>query len=267
MPDVVWLFFGGTAINDLKTLPPAVPFAPRLHLKNKSSLAATVLCNKPEYRFDIGKSDTEIIRLRDRRIQIVRDGTKQTLQFLNEDMSQITGTNSKIEHSSFLLTRAACAQFGCLIEHFAGDSYSLIDFRMDKTCRIQDKVGDERIKLHRAGGHPLNPDAADVLQITNLNQRSIYALPVRAIRDNKVICQFEDAALMKTDWWLSVEWKNKYADYLFDMKDGKSVQRYIQNCKAAAAIPPLTDTSFYANLLEANKNSFHVAKRYPKKKK
>lgn len=266
LPDVVWLFFGESAITDLSSLSPTVPFAPRLHLKIKSSLPATLLCNKPEYRFDIGKSETEIKRLQDRRIQIVREGTKHTLQFLNEDISQITSPNQKIEHKSFLLTRAACIQFECLIEHFAEDSYSLTDFRMDKTCRIQDKVGDEQITIRQPGGHPLNPDKIDIFQITNLNRRTVYAIPVRKFHESNVICQFDDIALMKTHWWFSVEWKNKYADFLFDMNDGESIQHYIRNCKAAAAVPPLTNTSFYNDLLEANKDSFHVAKRYPKKK-
>lgn len=135
---------------------------------------------------------------------------------------------------------------------------------MDKTCRIQDKVADEQVIVRPPGRHPMNPDNVDIFQVTDIHQHSIYALPVRKRQKDKVVCQFEDSALMKTSWWLSVEWKNKYADFLFDMKDEKSIQRYIQNCKAAAAVPPLTNTTFYSDLLEANKDSFHVSKRYPK---
>lgn len=265
-PDVVWLFFGTEAISALQTLPPKSPFSPRLHLKKKSSAPATVTCNDAKFRFDIGSSEQEIVRLRERRVQIVEQAKKYTLEYLNEDYSQIMGNNQKTEHESFLLTRSACARLDSKIEHFAEDSYSTTDFRLDKTCRIQDKVGHKQFKWRSTGGHPLDPNKVDVLQVTNLDRKSVYAIALRRQDDDDVISTFTEEELMKTDIWLSAAFKAKFADCLCDLADIAGIRRYIDICKRAEAVPSLTDLEFFSNMLKNNADKFKTAPRSKSRK-
>ena len=255
-PDVVWLFHGSEAMDALSLLPPALHFAPVLHLKTKSSAAATITCNRPEFRFDIGKSEAEIVRLRQRRIQIVEDADKHTLEYLNDDLSQIMGQNQKIEHESFLQTRSACAKVNCKIEHFAQDSYSKTDFRLDRTCRIQDKVGRRQFMWRSIGGHPVNPDTVDVLQVTDLDRHCVYAIAFRQQHQDTVISTFTEDELMKKHIGLSADFKEKYAESYCDLTDREGIERYINICKRAELVLPITDTEFFSNIIKNNAESF-----------
>lgn len=264
-PDVIWLFFGPEAISALQTLPPKLPFSPRLHLKKKSTNPATVICNRPLFRFDVGSSDTEVVRLRDRRIQIVEQGEKHTLKFLNEHMSQIPSPNGKTEHRSFLMTRAACASLSAEIEHFAEDSYTLTDFRLDKTCRIQDRVTRDNLYLRSPNGHPMNPDKVDILQITSLKEKTVYAVPFRVRSSGAIVSFFTEEQLMKRSIWLSAAFKETLAPYLCDLKDPQGTKKYIDICQEAQAVPPMSDSSFHDNIIANNAEMFGTKQRYPRK--
>ena len=264
-PDVIWLFFGSEAISALRALPATLTFAPRLHLKIKSSNPATLICNNSSFRFEIGSSSKEIDRLLQRRVQIVEDGDKHSLDFLNDDLSQIPCPNGKTEHMSFMMTRAACHLLGAKIEHFAEDSYSRIDFRLDKKCRIQDKVTRDNLYLRSPGGYPINPDDADILQITDLKQQIVYAVPLRVEREDKIISYFTEDQLMKRSIWLSAAFKDQLLSYHFDMKQTDDIQGYINICEKAHQTPAISDQSFYLDIINKHAGKFGAGHRNSRK--
>ena len=251
-PDVVWLFHGQDAVDMLKSFPDTQPFRQRLHLKIPSHNPFTIKVNDARYRFDIGKSAGQIARLRDRKIEIAHVGMKKPLTFWNEDESQIPSFSHRIEHESFKITREACGAVGSIIDHNCEDNYTPVDFRLNDRSRIQDKVGDKRFHLRHPGGYPYNPDSFDILQISNIKTKEVYAIPLRYIKDGIVCSTLSSSDLMKTYVAMSVEWKTKVASYKFDLNKATDVQRYVNVCDSAYLVPALTNKAFFPKMLEDN---------------
>lgn len=180
--DVVWLFHGQDAFTNIQAFDDSLQVSPRLHLS--TSLAAakpfTQFITKPEYRFDIGKSRSECKRLLARKVEIVRTGHLNTLEFLNEDDSQVPGCNHRVEQAAFVLTREACASIGAMVTRIVNDGYGSVDFRVNPdsfNARLQDKVeSNDSCGLRPQGRHPYNPDSVDILQITNITTKMISLL-------------------------------------------------------------------------------------------
>lgn len=255
-PEVVWLFDQVDGLSMLKNFPETQAFQPRLHLKIISYTPFTLACNKPEFRFDIAKSDEEVSRLRQRRIQLTKLAPKFSLQYLNEDDSQIPGATHRIELKAFQLTREACQKHGADVEHIVEDSYGPIDFRMNGSIRIQDKVGERRFGMRQVGRHPYNPDSFDILQITNLTSKTVYAIPMRYLSEDAVHSFFTEEELMASHLYFNQTWTAKHVKLKYDFNDHTSVKQYIEACKAAHAVPKLTDQKFYENLLNKNRSRF-----------
>lgn len=260
-PDVVWLFDQIEGKNVLEPFPENQYFNMRLHLEVPSYHPVTVACNNPRFRFDIGSSIGEIIRFRNRRLEINKSAPKFSLKFLNEDDSQIPSPTHRIEHQSFLMTRKACAKQNVAIEHLLEDSYGPIDFRMNKTIRIQDKVGEKRIRMRTKGRYPYDPDSFDIFQITNLKDSTLYVIPTRVFHDGIVSSYFSQDELMSTITYFSEDWKAKHAKFKYNFKDDSNVTRYIEACKDAYNIPKLTNRRFYEDMLNQNRSKFGSKKR------
>ena len=255
-PEVVWLFDQIGGLSMLRNFPETQPFQPRLHLKTTSYTPFTVACNKPEFRFDISKSDGEVLRLQQRRIQLTRMSPKFTLQYLNEDDSQIPGGTHRIELKSFQLTRQVCQENGANVEHIVEDSYGPIDFRMNRSIRIQDKVGERRFCMRQVGRHPYDPDSFDILQVTSLINKTIYAIPMRHISNGLVQSYFSEQELLASHIYFTETWRAEHTKFKYDFNDNSSVKQYIEACKAAHKVPKLTNRNFFEDLLNKNRSRF-----------
>lgn len=255
--DVVWLFHGSDAIEGLESFDETQRFSPRLHSKISEHAAKPFnkFINRPEHRFDVLDSDIERKRLLDRRLNIVHIGQKQTLTFLNEDMSQIPGVNHRIEQKAFEITRKACAKVDIMVTRQVQDGYGPVDFRVSNhefEARIQDKsTNGTAWGLRPDGRHPYNPDTVDILQLTNVRQGIVYALPMRIVRDGLIESFFTSEQLMK-----SAITGTKYLAFQFDLNTDIGAQGYVSACMFASRVPPLSDKSFYKNMIEDNKHKF-----------
>ena len=256
IPDVVWFFNGAEAIDTLRKFPEERTFHPRLHLKCISPCAFTAAMNNAQFRFDIGMSDDEKNRLLQRKVQAVKYGKKHSLEYLNEHESQIQGQSHRVEHQSFQMIRDACKRCDTTIGRESEDAYSQVDFRLDKTVRIQDKVGKvfQKVGIRYPGRHPYNPDNIDVLQITDLQNKVCYILPMRIANGDKVVSQFSEEDLMRNAIHISNKWLRTLPR--FDLNDDNDVRRYIEMCHEAHSVPPLTDQNFYSDILQRNASKF-----------
>ena len=251
--DVVWLFAGEDAIDSLSHLDSKYGFEPKTHLKIKTSHPFTAVYNQTEFRFDVGSSSAECERLKARMVEIVRTGEKHTLKFYNEDLSQISNRNHQIEQQAYAETRDACATVDCKVDRLHEDSYSSIDYRVD-SARVQSKAFSAASKgmfsMRVYEGLPYNPDHFDVFQISNLFAQVVYAFPMRVLRDGKVASFFTEAQLIKHRMYTSEAWKETNEAYKFNLHDQDDIQRFVDTCKAAAAIPALTDQTWHPRLVE-----------------
>lgn len=257
IPDVIWMFYGSDAINMLSKFPQRLCFSPRLHLKISSNNAFTKATNNKVYRFDIGNDKNEIKRLIERKKTIIQNGKKFSIEFLNYHDSQIMNPNCKIENKSFLMIREACQKNNGIIDHYTEDMYGPVDFRLNGIVRIQDKVvGNKRFHLRSKGGYPYNPDSIDILQVSNIINKTIYAIPMRYMSSHNIFSTFSEKELIKTDFWISKEFKEKYCKYYYILSNDEDVTRYIKNCNEAYNIPMLTDSNLYKNMLDKYKHLF-----------
>lgn len=97
--------------------------------------------------------------------------------------------------------------------------------------------------------------------MTHLESMCVYAIPMRSIVNGKIISTFPPEVLMKVDIKVSQLWDNKYSKYKYNFKKLEDIEKYIKNCEEAAAIPNITDTTFYEKLLEKNKDQFGSLKQ------
>lgn len=225
-PDVVW-FFTYNAINILKTFDNTQQFRPILHLKLRNNNKFTITMNDPIYRFDIGKSSSEIERLLQYKLEFIKIGIKYSIEFLNEDDSQIPCAAHRIEHESFVMTRDACAKIGVIVKKQVEDNYTCIDFRINNNVKIQDKTFKNRFTMRREQKLPYNPDSFDILQLSNLESQTVYAIPMRYTLDDIIKSTFSKDILMKRSVHYSENFKNTYNKYKFDLKTNEGKQLLI----------------------------------------
>lgn len=263
--DVVWYFHGDADIAWLTSLDPTQTFQPRLHLKVASSNKFTTAYNAREHRFDVGKHAAECERLLQRKLSDVQTGIKHTLVFLNEDDSQIPCETHRMEHKAFALTRAACAEIGVTVKRLHEDAYGPIDFRVD-TARVQDKIFGWQAEMRHVGGYPYDPDSIDVFQVTDIEKNEAYALPMRVVRDGKVVSYFSEQELMRRSLTCSAKWKGANKQHLYDLKDLAGIRAYINACTLASKVSKLTDRAFYSDMIAANKDMFGSKKQLQQRK-
>ena len=48
----------------------------------------------------------------------------------------------------------------------------------------------------------------------------------------------------------------------FDLTENEDVERYIKTCRAAPAVPPLTDKNFYSDILRRNADKFGPSHKF-----
>lgn len=251
--DVVWLFHGQDAITLLSKLDGTFGFKPIVHLKIKTSHPFTAVYNQSQFRFDVGSSQAECERLKTRMVDIVRTGEKHSIKYYNEDLSQIPNRNHQIEQQAFAETRDACAIVGCEVNRLHEDSYTSIDYRV-YPARVQSKAFSAASKgmfsMRVYEGHPYNPDHFDIFQISNLFAKVVYAFPMRVQKQDKVESFFSEEQLIKHRVYTSEAWKENNEAYKFDLQDPVDIQRFVDTCKAAAAVPALTDKTWHGKLVE-----------------
>ena len=264
--DVVWFFYGDEDIAWLSTLDPKQAFRPTLHLERQSSNAFTLAINTPEHRYEVGKSAAERTRLLTRRMLAQRIGVKRTLEFLNEDDSQIPAEKHRTEHKAFAMVRAACARIDVLVERHHEDAYGAVDFRLG-TARVQDKNFSSQVNTRGAGRHPYDPDKFDILQFTDVEHQQVYALPMRVLLTDRTESFFSKEALMRNTLACNAKWREAHKQYLFDLKEASGIKAYVQACEAASKIPKLSDRSFFSNMIANNQEKFGSKKQLAERKK
>lgn len=265
--DVVWLFHGQDAVQMLQSFDTSQRFCPMLHLKFQLAKcnAFTQAISDKQYRFDVGQSKEECSRLLQRKVEIATTGIKRTLQFLNEDISQIASKDHWTEQLSFNLTRDACLRMGAVAERLHEDAYTLVDFRVS-IARIQDKVRTRTYGNRHPGCHPYHPDKLDVLQVTCLDDSTVCAFPMRIVRNDKVESFFTVEELMKCFVSTRNIWKTNNAEFMHDFSTEEGARSYVAACEAAARVPPLTNQNFYQNMIDANQHEFGSRKQLQKRK-
>lgn len=266
--DVVWFFCGQEAIKGLSAFKATQEFRPRLYLPNPTH-PFTKFVSQPQYRFEVSQSKEECNRLLQCKIDFVQTGHKQTLQFLNEDQSQLPSPSQWIEQQAFNMVREACSLVGATLVRLLEDSYGKVDFHLNPEsfdCRIQDKVaGKQQFGFRRLNGHPFNPDAVDILQVTQTTEKTVYAIPFRILKDGLIVSYFSKHQLLKRSFWLSKQWIENHAQFRHDLGTEAGVRSYVAACEAAARVPPLTDRTFYSQLLAENEHHFGSKKQRDKK--
>lgn len=266
--DVVWFFYGAKAIEGLECFRTTQEFRPRLYLPNPTH-PFTKFVSQPQYRFEVSRSKEECNRLLQCKIDFVQAGPKQTLQFLNEDKSQLPSPNQWIEQEAFNMVREACSLVGATLVRLPEDSYGKVDFHLNPEsfdCRIQDKVANKQaFGFRKMRGHPFNPDAVDVLQVTQTTKKTVYAIPFRKLHEGLIISQFTQDQLMCTIVTLTQKWLEDHAQFWHDLNTKAGVRSYVAACEAAAGVPPLTDRTFYSKLLADNEHKFGSKKQRAKK--
>lgn len=268
--DVVWFFHGAEDIELLRHFDDAQLFQPQLHLAREPYNKFTMEYNAQKYRYDVGRSADECKRLLERKVSAVRGGVKHTLEYLNEDDSQIPSPSHRIEQKAFALTRAACRRVTVDAQRYFQDAYGPVDFRVDNDARIQDKVFNNKngqVPMRKSGHYPYNPDGIDVFQLTDIDTHKIYALPMRQmVQDGQVESSFSETALMRGQLCCSAAWKEANKQHLYDLKDEAGIRAYANVCTAASQIPQLTDREWYSNMLTAHADKFGSKKQLKQRK-
>ena len=146
---------------------------------------------------------------------------------------------------------------GANVERLHEDSYGPVDFRVN-SARIQDKVfsNQNRFNLRREGKYPYNSDDIDILQITNIDKKTVYAIPMRIVKSKLIESTFSSIELMKSAIRISEAFKERFQKYLFDLNVEKEIQAYITTCEKAKNTPQLTDINFYQKMIDENSHLF-----------
>lgn len=256
-PEIVYVFHGRRAMRMLRSFDSSKYFNPRLYIqREKACHPLTLACNNPRFRFEVGRSSAECQRLLQRRLEIVKKGVKRTLKFLNEDESQIEAVAHRAEQKCFVMTRQACRKAGARAKRYHKDAYGPTDFRINRTVRIQDKMVNRSNRsmscyMRSEGKYPYNPDDIDIYQVSDPINNMAYAFPMRRLnRKGKSVSFFSSEILMKSTFSLSKANREKYKMFLYNFKTVKGCQEYVKACEKAAAIPPLTDKTFYSSMFD-----------------
>lgn len=223
--DVVWMFYGESAINELKKFSPTQRFQPYLHLKNKSYNNFTISYNVKRFRYDVGDNSREITRLFKKRYDIVKKYAEYTLEHFNTHVNHLSHKWMRQELESIQLIMDVCKTHGSDFRRDHQDAHSSIDFRIDNV-KIQDKTG-KSIKIREKCGYPYNPNDFDVLQITNIEEKIVYVLPMRIENDGKITSFFTERALMQSNFSLTEKWKKNHEQFRFDLQEAKEQQKYL----------------------------------------
>jgi hypothetical protein len=270
--DVVWFFYDINCINILKKFNFKQTFNPKLHLVKKSYNEFTNAMNDPMFRFDVGESSKECNRLLEHKLKFIKIGIKYSLIFLNEDDSQIPGESNRIEQKSMNMTRTACKKINVSVERKHENSYSVVDFIVNKRVSVQDKaiglnkaVG-QKFCIRRGGGLPYNPDDIDIFQVSDLINSIIYAIPMRVMTNGIITSFFTTEQLMKTTVKFGPKWKEDHKQFKHDFKNSESALSYVKACETANAITQLTDREFYTNMIKENKDKFGSRKQLKEQK-
>jgi hypothetical protein len=266
--DVVWFFYGINSINILKKFNLNKEFRPNLHLTKKNYNEFTNTMNNEMFRFDVGKSSKECHRLLEQKIEFIKNGIKNSLQFWNEDDSQIPCENHRIEQRSFNMTRIACISINIKIERKFEYAYGPVDFIVNEIIRVQDKVVSslKKFKVRNEGKLPYNPDDIDIFQVSDLVNNIVYAIPMRIVNNDIIISFFNTEQLMKINVYYGIIWKEKHKKFKYDFKNKNDILSYFKACKEANIIPKLTDKDFYSNMINENKDKFGSKKQLASRK-
>jgi len=264
--DVVWFLYGTDAINILKNFNVTQTFQPRLHLIRKTNNEFTIAMNNKLFRFNVGQSETECNRLLIKRLEFIKKGNKYSLEFLNEDDSQIPGKNHRTEQLSFNMTRYACNKINIKVERRHEDSYGPVDFIVNGNVRVQDKTATKNFKMRNEGKLPYNPDDIDIFQVSDLINNVVYAIPMRVMIDEICTSFFTTEQLMKNTVGFGSKWKENHNQFKHDLKTTEGIISYVKSCEEASKIPQLTDRSFYKNIIDDNKDKFCSLKQLSDKK-
>ena len=259
--NVVWVFFGDDIKKQFEERKESSSWNPTMQLKIQSEDPFVLRYNSSMYRFETGAEydnhKNERKRLLDKIVEIVRIGKKQTLEYFNTDISQIKAKTHQTEQESFFQTRDAILKTYPYIqvEKLIDDNYSPIDFRVNN-ARIQDKVALQIHGFRSKSRYPYNPDEIDALQVSFLADHVIYLFFMRVQKNNEVVSYFSAKELMHQTKECGKNWKENNKCRRYDLNKPEDVNKYIEACAAAHAIPPLTDRSFYQNIIDANKDVF-----------
>lgn len=257
---VVWLFHGKDVIDILCKFPFTQRFTPRAYLKRRSNSKFTQTYNLPQFRFNL-EEESEKLRLLNRKIKITNNFASYTLDYLNENESQIPLLNHRIEQKSFEMTRNACVKIGIQITRDYHDSCTTVDFRVGG-ARIQDKVANTHFAMRGRGKYPYDPDKIDILQITDVNNSIVYAIPMRQSVSDEIHSFFSEDDLMRGTFRFHEAWKAEYIKYKFDFSKFDQIQKYYDHCQLSSQIKYLTDKTFYSNLISINAEKFGTVGSY-----
>ena len=119
--EVVWFFNGELALSMLCQFDEELDFAPILFPKNKSTHPFTVAYHIPLFRYEVSVSTEESHRFLCSRIDAISTGVKNTIQYFNEDFSQIPSKTNKTEQRAFNMMRKACVSVGSMIKRYHCD--------------------------------------------------------------------------------------------------------------------------------------------------
>lgn len=256
---VVWFFYGKEVIEILKMFDQEKYFLPRLYMKRKVSKPLSVAINDPRFRYDVKQLD-ECNRLKESKLRWVDMANKNTIQYYNEDDSQIVSFTHRIEQQSFNLIRNALMQIGKTMHRIHENNYTVTDFTIDD-CRVQSKACDKDVMLRRPGKLPYNPDTFDIFQIVNIPTKTVIAIPTRKYDNHEVVSTFTAKELMTNGTIkISIAFKHRFSEYILDMEKVDDIMKYYKICQESKNIPFLSDKSFYDNLVNNNKDKFFPIK-------
>ena len=252
---VVW-YFTATAIATLQKFNMDQTFHPILNVKTTSNKKFTIAMQSEQFRFEVGKSKVECDRLLQAKIGFLATGKKESLEYWNEDKSQIPSDTHRVEQKSMKLLQAACEANGAIYTKPQDIMYSPIDFLINGV-RVQDKAMEKGKKIHfRYDGRlPYNPDKLDVFQVTNTKTGVTYVMSMRVVnRDGTVTSYHSVDTLMKNTITFGPQWKEQHKQFKHDLKTPEGTKSYVEACIAAGKIPALTDRTFYTKMRDDNQH-------------
>lgn len=274
-PITAWHFYDdvdGAILQLLDAMDPLQEFCP----SNASTPTIDALV-----RYDL-RDPVRATSLRDCREsairKIVSGGLARTLEFLNEDDSQIPGCGHRVEQRSFAAVRLALSLYssGSRAQRLHRDAYGPVDFHVgdqDFDARVQDKS--TQAGVHVVGvvatfgvrprnSVPYDPDSIDVLQLSLLQSNVVYVLPMRTWTGTAgaaVCSSFSVSELMRSNLKMSGSWLLSHAHLRHDLNDPEGTAGYVEACRAASRVPPLSDVRFYPDMVRANADRIG-SKRY-----
>ena len=250
---IVWVFYGESAIQMLKKYKPTLDFQPRLYLQRPTYNEFTLDHNNTIYRFDVGNSTEERVRLLDYMITMVSNGPKYTLQYLNEDFSQMRGQSYIVEQKSINMLRTACEMVNATLKRFVEDNYTVVDFRINEYIRVQNKAttsNDTKFFMRHKGCYPYNPNSIDIFLVSNIEEKIVYATQMRIIKNNEIVSNFTANELMEC----CLKITDKFEE--FNLNHENDIRKYIEMCEKAFSTKELTDPDFYKKIIENNSEKF-----------